>query len=57
MTSKKPTPETCILGLPISKWDTEELLYMPWHMVAHLTDDEKRSILKRAEKEGIPRPT
>lgn len=45
-----------IIGVPMSKWPVDELLYLPWSAVAHLTDDEKRRILERAEREGVPRP-
>ena len=49
--------ETKIMGVPISSWPVDELLYLPWHMVSHLSDEEKRAILLRAEREGVPRPT
>jgi hypothetical protein len=50
------TTETKILGVAISRWPVDELLYLPWHAVAHLTDDEKRGILARAKREGVERP-
>lgn len=45
-----------IVGVQMSQWPVDELLHLPWHMVSHLTDEEKRSILMRAEQEGIARP-
>ena len=48
--------ETVVMGVALSEWPVDELLSLPWHMVAHLTDDEKRSILRRAEQEGVTRP-
>ena len=48
--------EVKIMGVAVSQWPTDELLMLPWHMVAHLTDEEKRGILERAAREGIPRP-
>lgn len=46
-----------IYGVPMSKWPTDELLYLPWSMVLHLTDEERQRILKRAKAEGLTRPT
>jgi hypothetical protein len=40
--------ETMIAGVPLSQWPTDELMALPWHMVTHLTDEEKRGILDRA---------
>ena len=45
-----------ILGVRMSQWPTDELLWLPWHAVSHLTDEEKRRILARARREGLIPP-
>ena len=42
-----------IWGVPMSKWPVDELLSLPWHAVAHLTDDDKRRIVERAVVEEL----
>ena len=45
-----------ILGVRMSQWPTDELLWLTWHAVSHLTDEEKRRILARARREGLIPP-
>ena len=49
--SEQSDPE--VWGVPISQWPVDELMSLPWHAVAHLTDEEKQRIVDRAVAEEL----
>ena len=55
MSTSKKESDPFILGVRVSQWPLDELLSLPWHMVAHLTAEEKQRILDRAEVPMVER--
>ena len=51
----KQESDPLILGVSMSKWPLDELLSLPWHVVAHLTEEEKKRILAKANGAMVER--
>ena len=55
MDQSKNESDPFILGVRVSQWPLDELLSLPWHMVAHLTEEEKKRILDKAKGSMVER--